>query len=131
MIMANRYRRKDVLEALRNMLLPVCSDVHTSSRETVKTSSNQFIIVKLPQGISPYADTHNTAYVQFHLYAKDVANGVESVTRMESLIEGVSSLFPFNGDVISCNDKPIMTECKSDGMGYHTLAMQFKIVIKI
>lgn len=129
--MANRYKRQDVLKALREMILPICDDVHTANRETVKTTKNQFVIIKMPQGITPYADTHNTAYVQFQLYAKDVSNGVESVTRMEGLIEGVSGLFPFHTELISCNDTPLLTESKSDGMGYHSCIMQFKIIIKV
>lgn len=129
--MANRYKRKDVLDALRKMVLPICSEVHTANRETVKTTSNQFVIIKLPQGIEPYADTHNTAYAQLHLFAKDVANGIESVDRMESLIDGCSGLFPFNTSLMSCNEKPLLTDAKSDGMGYHSCVMQFKIVIKV
>lgn len=129
--MANRYKRKDVLDALRKMVLPVCAEIHTSNRETVKTTSNKFVIIKLPQGIEPYADTHNTAYVQFQLFAKDIANGVESVQRTEELIEGVSALFPFNTELMSCNDKPTLLPTVSDGMGYHSSIMQFKIVIKV
>jgi len=129
--MANRYKRQAVFTALREMVLPICGDVHTSNRETVKTTSDQFVIISLPQGITPYADTHNTAYVQFHLFAKDVSNGVESITRMESLVEGISTLFPFNTELMSCNDKPIQLGSKSDGMGYHSIIMQFKIVIKV
>ena len=129
--MANRYKRQAVLTALREMVLSICGDVHTSNRETVKTTSDQFVIISLPQGITPYADTHNTAYVQFHLFAKDVSNGVESITRMESLVEGISTLFPFNTELMSCNDNPIQLGSKSDGMGYHSIIMQFKIVIKV
>ena len=129
--MANRYNRKAVMEQLREMILPICDDVHTSSRETVKTSSNKFVIIKMPQGITPYADTHNTAYVQFHLFAKDISNGVESLQRMEELIDGISTLFPFNTELMSCNEKPLQLESKSDGMGYHSIIMQFKIVIKV
>ena len=130
--MANRYKRQDVLTALRTMVLTKCSEVYTSNRETVKTSSNQFVVISLPQGIDPYADSHNMAYVQFHLFAKDASTtGVESITRMESLIDGVSSLFPFHTDLISCNDIPFVTDSKSDGMGYHSVVMQFKIVIKV
>ena len=113
------------------MVKPICNDVHTSNRETVKTSSTQFVIIRLPQGITPYADTHNTAYVQFHLFAKDVSNGVESISRLESLIDGISTLFPFNTELMSCNDKPIQTDSKSDGMGYHSIIMQFRLVIKV
>lgn len=129
--MANRYKRQAVLSALVNMVKPICNDVHTSNRETVKTSSTQFVIIRLPQGITPYADTHNTAYVQFHLFAKDVSNGVESISRLESLIDGISTLFPFNTELMSCNDKPIQTDSKSDGMGYHSIIMQFRLVIKV
>ena len=129
--MANRYKRKDVLAALRQMVLPICSDVHTSSRETVKTTSDKFVIIKMPQGIDPYADTHNTAFVQFHLFAKDISNGVESVQRMEELIEAFSGLFPFNTELMCCNDTPILLDSKSDGMGYHSTVMQFRIVIKL
>lgn len=129
--MANEYKRKDVLEALRAMVLPVCSDVHMSNRETVKTSSNQFVIIRLSQGIRPYADTHNIAYVQFHLFAKDIANGVESVQRMEDLVDGICGLFPLSSELMSCNEKPIMSDSKSDGMGYHSIIMQFRITIKI
>ena len=101
-----------------------------TNRETVKATTDKFVIIKLPQGIDPYADTHNTAYVQFQLFAKDVSNGVESIDRMESLIDGISELFPFNNGHISCNDTPIQLPSKSDGMGYHSVIMQFKIVIR-
>lgn len=128
--MANRYRRKEVLAALREMVLAVCSDVHTSSRETVKTAIDKFVIIRL-QSIDPYAQTHNIAYGQFHLFARDIGNGVENVEKMEEMIDGASALFPFNTEVMSCNDIPLITDSKSDGMGYHSVIMQFKIVIKV
>jgi hypothetical protein len=128
--MANRYNRKSVLSELRTMVLTKCKEVYTTNRETVKATTDKFVIIKLPQGIDPYADTHNTAYVQFQLFAKDVSNGVESIDRMESLIDGISELFPFNNGHISCNDTPIQLPSKSDGMGYHSVILQFQIVIK-
>lgn len=120
-----------VMDALREMVLPICDDVHTSNRETVKTTSTKFVIIKMPQGITPYADTHNTAYVQFQLFAKDIINGVESLQRMEELVDGICTLFPFNTELMSCNDKPLQMESKTDGMGYHYIIMQFRIVIKV
>ena len=128
--MTSIYKRRDVLLELREMILPICSDIHTSNRETVKTTKKQFVIIKMPQGISPYADTHNTAYVQIHLFVKDISNGIESVEKMESLVEQVSSLFPFSSDLMSCNETPLLLESKSDGMGYHSSVLQFRITIK-
>ena len=128
--MANRYRRKEVLAALREMVLTVCSDVHTTSRETVKTTVDKFVIIRL-QSIDPYAQTHNIAFGQFHLFAKDIANGVENVAKMDEMIDGLSALLPFNTELMSCNDIPLITDSKSDGMGYHSVIMQFMIVIKV
>lgn len=119
-----------MLSELRTMVLTKCSEVYMTNRETVKPTTDKFVIIKLPQGIDPYADTHNTAYVQFQLFAKDVNNGVESIERMEKLIDGICELFPFNNGHISCNDTPIQLPSKPDGMGYHSVIMQFKIVIK-
>ena len=36
--MTSIYKRRDVLLELREMILPICSDIHTSNRETVKTT---------------------------------------------------------------------------------------------
>ena len=119
-----------MLSELRTMVLTKCNEVYMTNRETVKATTDKFVIIKLPQGIDPYADTHNIAYVQFLLFAKDVNNGVESIDRLEKLIDGISDLFPFNNGHISCNDTPIQLPSTSDGMGYHSVIMQFKIVIK-
>lgn len=128
--MANRYNRQAVLASLRELVLSKCNEVYFNNRETVKTSSICFVVIRLPQGIDPDSNIHNTAVVQFQLFAKDVNNGVEGIARMENLVDGISSLFPFNNGLISCNDTPLMLDSKSDGMGYHSIIMQFKIVIK-
>ena len=130
-MMSNRYRRKAVLRELFEKALSVCDRVFTSSRPTATEKMERFIVVRLPQGISPYADTHNAAYGQFVCFARDRQGGVENVDVMEEMIEGVSSLFPFNDALLSCNGKPVVFETKSDGMGFHSTIIQFRIVIKV
>lgn len=129
--MADRYRRKEVLQELYNKALTVCDKVFTSFRPTATDKMDKFIVVKLPQGIFPYADTHSTAYVQMLCFVRDRQGGIENADVMDELIEGVTSLTPFNDSLMSCNDAPLVLETKSDGMGFHSTIIQFKVVIKI
>lgn len=129
--MANRYKRSDVLENLYTKALTVCDKVFTSSRPTATEKMNSFIVVRLPQGIDPYADTHNTAYVQMICFVRDRKGGIENVNEEEELIEGITNLVPFDDDLMSCNDKPVVLGTKSDNMGFHSTIIQFRVVIKV
>lgn len=129
--MANRYKRQDVLNELFNMALTVCDKVFTSSRPTATDKMDSFIVIRLPQGIDPYADTHNIAYVQMNCYARDKQGGIVNEPLMETLVDGVVNLLPFDDDLISCNSKPLILETKSDGIGFNSTIIQFKIVIKV
>lgn len=129
--MANRYKRKEVLEELYGKALTVCDKVFTSFRPTATDKMDKFIVVRLPQGIYPYADTHNTAYVQMICFVRDRQGGIENADVMEELIDGITSFVPFNDELMSCNEKPLVLETKSDGMGFHSTIIQFKVVIKI
>lgn len=129
--MANGYKRKEVLEELYGKALTVCDKVFTSFRPTATDKMDKFIVVRLPQGIYPYADTHNTAYVQMICFVRDRQGGIENADVMEELIDGITSFVPFNDELMSCNEKPLVLETKSDGMGFHSTIIQFQIVIKI
>lgn len=129
--MANGYKRKEVLEELYGKALTVCDRVFTSFRPTATDKMDKFIVVRLPQGIYPYADTHNTAYVQMICFVRDRQGGIENADVMEELIDGITSFVPFNDELMSCNEKPLVLETKSDGMGFHSTIIQFQIVIKI
>lgn len=128
--MANRYRRKEVLEALCAKAATVCDNVFTK-RPIATEQMDRFIVVTLPQGITPYADTHNTAYVQMSCFVRDRMGGVERVDVEEEMIEGITSLIPFNDYLMSCNNAPLVLDTKGDGLGFHAVIIQFKVVIKI
>ena len=129
--MANRYQREAVLENLYNKAKTVCDNVFTSSRPTATEKMDSFIVVRLPQGIDPYADTHNIAYVQMNCFVRDRQGGIEKVDEMEKLTEGITALYPFNDELFSCNSAPLVLNTQSDGMGFHSTIIQFKIVIKL
>lgn len=129
--MANRYKRKEVLQALYAKASAVCDKVFTSSRPTATDKMDEFIVVRLPQGIDPYADTHNIAVVQMNCFVRDRQGGIAREDVMEEMIEGITALTPFNDSLMSCNDTPLILNTVSDGMGFHSTIIQFKIVIKL
>ena len=129
--MANRYKRKEVLQALYTKASTVCDKVFTSSRPTATDKMDEFIVVRLPQGIDPYADTHNIATVQMNCFVRDRQGGIAREDMIEEMIEGVTALLPFNDTLMSCNDTPLILGTVSDGMGFHSVIIQFKIVIKL
>lgn len=125
------FKRQEVLQSLYNMALTVCENVFTSSRPTAVDRMDSFIVVRLPQGIDLYADTHNTAYAQFNIFVRDRQGGIESVDAMETLVSGITDLFPIDDGVVACNGKPTILTTKTDGMGFHSTIIQFKIIIKL
>ena len=129
--MANRYKRKEVLQALYTKASTVCDKVFTSSRPTATDKMDEFIVVRLPQGIDPYADTHNIAVVQMNCFVRDRQGGIAREDVMEEMIEGITALTPFNDSLMSRNDTPLILNTVSDGMGFHSTIIQFKIVIKL
>lgn len=129
--MANRYKREEVLQALYTKASTVCDKVFTSSRPTATDKMDEFIVVRLPQGIDPYADTHNIAVVQMNCFVRDRQGGIAREDVMEEMIEGITALTPFNDSLMSCNDSPLILNTVSDGMGFHSTIIQFKIVIKL
>ena len=129
--MANRYQRRDVLESLWAKAKTVSGHSFPSSRPIATDKMDEFIVVRLPQGIDPYADTHNIAYVQMNCFVRDRQGGIVNEDDMEELIDGIVGLLPFDDALMSCNEKPLVMDCKSDGMGFHSTIIQFKIVIKV
>lgn len=128
--MANIYNRQNVLETLVEMAKSVCDEVYVSTRPQSKKTGTDFIVVRL-NTINPYADTHNIAIAQINCFTKDRDGGVEAADRLESMIDGVTSMIPFDNSVMSCNENPSILPSVSDGMGYHAVIIQFKIIIKL
>lgn len=136
MVMANRYKRKEILDALYQMMLDVTPEVYTTDRPTVKDSSLQWSIVGLPYGINAESSIHNNAMVRIQLFYKDRSNGVEHVDSGEELIEKTISVIKRDlveggrfSNFITCNEEPRVIYFKSDNMGYHAIAIQFRIII--
>ena len=121
-----------VLFALYEKALTISSNAYTSTRPTATEQMEDFVVASLPQGILPYSDTHDSAYVQLACYVRDKQGGIENVPKMSALINSARALLPFNDELITCNDaKPLQMASKSDGLGFHSVVIQFRIIIKL
>lgn len=128
--MPNRYHRKEVLEDLYNKLLTVSDNVFVASRPVAWEQMDSFVVIRLPHGISPYADPHSISTVQVVCFVRDKQGGIEDTVSIERLVDGVISLLPFDDAVMRCNDHPLVIDAKADGMGFHSTIIQFKVIIK-
>lgn len=130
--MANASLYERVMRALYDKAVKIDTHVYTSSRPTAVDKMDSFIVVALPQGIEPYSDTHYVAYAQYHCYVRDFQGGIENVVAMGNLVDAVRALIPFSEQLLVCNqDKPLQLPSKSDGMGFHSTIIQFRILIKV
>lgn len=129
--MANRYHRKEVLEELYNKAKTVCENVFVTTRPTATAQMKSFIVVRLPQGFRPTADTHNLVTIQLLCYVRDKQDGVEDVKTEETLVDGILNLFPYRSQLLHCGNTPLILEAKSDGMGFHSTIIQLKAVVVV
>ena len=134
--MANRYRRKDILEALYTMMSEIVGEVYTTNRPTEKAPTQDWAVVKLPYGINADSSIHNTAYAQIQLFYKDRQNGIENVNRGEELIDATVNTIKRDlvaggryESLMTCNEEPRPMYFKSDYMGYHAIVIHFKLII--
>ena len=124
------YKREEVLRAIYDMLYGICSEIYTSSRPVAKAPSSEFLVIRLSQGIRSESELHNSCIGQIIIYVKDRADNIENVVREEQLVQDISALFPFNNGFMVCNSTPYLSESRSDGMGYHSIIIQFRFIIK-
>ena len=134
--MANRFKRKEVLEALLKLMSNVVQEVYTTVRPTVKETSKNWAVVSLPYGINASTSTLNYAHARIQLFYKDRENGIENVNAGEELIDKTIEAMDRDLSVggrfahlMTCNDQPRVLYFKSDHMGYHSVVIQFKLII--
>lgn len=128
--MSNRYRREEVLRDMYDRVAQVCDKVFVTDRPTAAEKMTEFIVIRLSQPIRPYADTHSTAYLQFICHVRDRQGGIENTPALERLTDAVVGMFPINDAVLSCNHRPTVISGKVDGLGFHAVTVQTKIIIK-
>lgn len=129
--MLGEYHRQDILETLYKRCLSVCENVYPDRPSSARPSMDKFVVIRIPSGVKPYADTHDTCTIQFVCYVRDFQDGVENIPSVDSLVSGLLSMFPFEDELLSCKSRPLVLGSKSDGMGFHSVIIQFQTLVKI
>lgn len=135
--MANRFKRKAILEALFTMMSDIVEEVYTTERPNVKDTTRTWAVVGLPYGINAKTSITNDAFARIQLFYKDREKGIENVDLGEELvdktIEAMKRDLVAGGryeSLMTCNEEPRVLYFKSDNMGYHAIAFQFKVIIR-
>lgn len=134
--MANRFKRKEILKALFDMMSDIVEEVHTTDRPTVKDSTKSWAVVSLPYGINAETSITNYANARIQMFYKDRENGIENVDAGEELVDKTINAMKRDlvaggrfESLMTCNDEPRVIYFKSDHMGYHAIVIQFKVII--
>lgn len=134
--MANRFKRKEVLNALFTMMSDIVEEVYTTERPNVKDTTQNWAVVSLPYGINAETSTLNYAFARIQLFYKDREKGIENVDTGEELVDKTINAMKRDlvaggryESLMTCNDEPRVLYFKSDNMGYHAIVIQFKVII--
>ena len=135
--MANRFKRKAILEALLTMMSDIVEEVYTTERPNVKDTTRTWAVVGLPYGINAKTSITNDAFARIQLFYKDREKGIENVDLGEELvdktIEAMKRDLVAGGryeSLMTCYEEPRVLYFKSDNMGYHAIVIQFKVIIR-
>lgn len=125
------YQRKAVIEQLYNAVADISENRFISTRPSaISDKLEDFILIRLPQAIQQPASTYQTTIGQFVVFARDKRNTGENCARLEELQQQITSLFPISNSLFIAS-RPIILYGGSDGLGFHSLIIQFDIRIHL
>lgn len=123
-----RSSSKAVREFIYGKAATVTQKVFDTSRPSATDRMSQFIVIAL-KNKTPQSSITDRAWIQFHIYVRDGANGVFKDNTMQTLIDGVKSL-DLKTDLFVLNGgEPYETDPKSDGLGFHAVCVQYSVTL--
>lgn len=121
------FPRLELLQALNDLVMDISPNVFISTRPSaVSESMEDFIILRLPQGIRQPADTYQLTTGQIVVFARDIESDLENTIRLEEMQKAVVELFPIRDNRFLAT-QPILLYGGTDGLGFHSLIIQFNI----
>lgn len=124
-----QFQRMDVLRSLFDMTSDIVSDRFISTRpNAVGERMKEFLLIRLPQNIYDRGDTYQTTHGQIAIFVRDLQNGLENTLRLEQILSQILDLFPLVTDIFH-GKQPTLLYGGSDGAGFHSLIIQFNIII--
>lgn len=124
-----QFHRMEVLKSLYDLTAAITPNRFISSRPPATGEPmDDFLLIRLPQTIRDRGDTYQSTWGQIAVFAKDVQEAFENTLRLEQMQAAVMDLFPI---VTECYHAklPRLLPGGTDGTGFHSLIIQFKITI--
>ena len=87
-----------------------------------------FVVIRLPQTIQDKGSTYQDTYCQINVFAHDRSNGIENTVRLDEMQMEVVSKFPIVTELFSAVS-PRLLPGGNDGLGFHSLIIQAKLII--
>lgn len=123
------FKRMELLKQLVEAVKDVGDDVFVTSRPpATQESMTKFVVVRLPQAIQDRGATYQDTYCQINVFAKDRANGLERTDVLEAMQTAVLEKFPIVTELFSAIS-PRLLPGGSDGLGFHSVIIQAKLII--
>ena len=116
------YRRMDILKQIADAVTGIGEKVFITDRPAAEQKAmKDFVVIRLQQTIQ---DT----YCQINVFAHDRSNGIENTVRLDEMQMEVVSKFPIVTELFSAVS-PRLLPGGNDGLGFHSLIIQAKLII--
>lgn len=123
------YPRLEVLRELDRLTSGISPNRFISTRPPATAEPMQdFLLIRLPQTIYDRGDTYQSTVGQIAVFARDIQGGLEDTLRLEHMQQAVTALFPVAAETFHAT-RPLVLPGGSDGAGFHSLIIQFRITI--
>lgn len=104
-------------------------NVYCSDRPTAlgTPGAKRFVVVRFSGSLESLSTTLCSGYVQFIVFAKDIAPGIEDTLTLQSMIDAVMAKFPMVTEGYRVTD-PILMRGGDDNLGFHASIIQARII---
>ena len=123
------FPRMEVLQSLYELTAGITPNRFITTRpSSTDKSMQEFLLIRLPQGIRDRGDTYQSARAQIAVFVRDVQGGLENTLRLEEIQQSVMELFPIVTELFH-GKSPMLLDGGTDGAGFHSVIIQFSITI--
>ncbi len=119
----------EVLQSLYELTADITPNRFITTRpSSTDKSMQEFLLIRLPQGIYDRGDTYQSTKGQISIFVRDVQGGLENTFTLEKLQKTIVDLFPIVAEHYHAK-MPVLLPGGTDGAGFHSLIIQFSITI--
>lgn len=128
------YPRMEVLQSLYELTADITPNRFITTRpNAVGEQMEEFLLIRLSQSMDEWGNVCQFSTGQIAVFARDAQGGLENSLKLEQMQSAVMEIFG-KERVINTPTytawEPRLLPGGSDGVGFHSLIIQFKLQIK-